>query len=300
MICLTQILKKAWNLLWTRTGRERLVYRILSRWGDWRCGREGAGQKHFVYRRPDRIRFLYLKDNAFSKTLYCYKNWELDELRWIVRCLGGRGTFIDGGANIGLFAAFVRQQCPSTRIEAVECLPGVYETLQFVIRQLDLKDIRTHPAALSNHDDQWVKNAWVPGGEECNTTCPARAGEPDVMPTITLSRLLGDHPPAPIVIKLDLEGGEYDALQGLEEYLRKPGAEPPILLVEMYRARFQERGLNFEQWWEWFRMHAYNTYFAGGFGKGPPPGTPLDPGMEMPPVFNLAAIPSSRRAKSLW
>lgn len=275
-------------LLGTGEGRFRLRIKFAKTIGDLRLRWEG--KDYFIYGRPDRTRFVYLKDNLFSSTIYGCPEFELAELRLLAAVLSKGGTFIDGGANIGLFSTYIAEKCPAVKLISIECYPPTFALLQRVIKILGHEarcDLKLH--ALGSRDGAWVVNSGPRGFEEGNSVKEVAANSQDSVQTITLSSTLKDVK-GHSVVKLDIEGYEYDALQGLESHLLREEIEKPMVLFEMSN---NPKTTEIEAW---FKKVDYHVFFAGGFGQGPRIGTVIDDFKNLPPVCNLFAVPNTSGA----
>ena len=87
-----------------------------------------------------------------SETEFLYRElFEQDAyLRHGIR-LSPRACIFDVGANIGLFAVYVRQRCPAAQIFAFEPIPPVFETLSLNVQLYDLA-VRLFPYGLAAED----------------------------------------------------------------------------------------------------------------------------------------------------
>jgi FkbM family methyltransferase len=279
------LIKRILVLLFTSQGRFRLRLKVF-RWIALRKLQKDE-LNHFTYKRPDQTSFVYLKDNAFSNTIYSCKPFELTELRWCAAWLSEGGTFIDGGANIGLYSTYMATRCPQTKIHAIECFPKTFKDLEFIVRTLGLSSkIELHHAALSERDGLWIENDCPPGLEECNQIRIVSAPNELTIQTITLSQILLKCDVAPYLIKLDLEGHEFPAMKGMEIYFGQSPKCFPAILIEISDKSNQSDLRN------WFSEHHYDLYFADGFGQGPSFGTRVELIKNLPPVSNLMAIHS--------
>jgi FkbM family methyltransferase len=280
--------------LFTREGHFNLRCKFFRRIANIKLNT--SNQNSFVYKRPDNTSFVYLKDNAFSNTIYSCDAFELVELRWASRWLVGGGTFIDGGANIGLYTTYIAQRNNGVVIKSIECLPRTYRNLEKVLEALNLKSkVNLILGALSNADGLWVENSDPEGFEECNEIKIVNTCSKDSIPTMSLSRLC-DGVSFPHLIKLDLEGHEYPALLGLEYYLNSGIKQYPAILIEICLGK-QSHLMELETW---FKKYQYKMFFGGGFGQGPRFGTPIQLSACKVPVFNAIAIPSDGDSLTRW
>jgi len=162
--------------------------------------------------------------------------WETSEGELIASLLKPNTRFLDVGANIGYFSAFVARRCPQGTIDAVE--PDV--------RNLDL--LRLNLWAHAPHAQIWpvaLGNArsvvslrldaanW--GNTRVRTDEPAAAQLAAMVPADELfaGRTFD-------VIKIDVQGFESDVMLGMQRSLR--AARHVSLVVEFFPGAIEERG----------------------------------------------------------
>jgi FkbM family methyltransferase len=274
----------------TTDGRRRLGFMGTTIYARARCAFRNSD--HFIYRRSDGTRFVYYLNDSFSTTLLHYRNFEQAEIKWCANWLGEGGLFVDGGANIGLFTAGIRQLNPAIKVLAVECNPPTFQLFQRTRHFLSLEQVRVDPRALSETDGLWFKNSSNSDSALNSVVAIPEAVEGGI-PSVSLSTLLKEHwnGTDEILIKLDLEGHEHVALKGLIPYIKAHPSRMPALLLEVSR---NGSGMSLMEWevWTWLQSHQYHTYFGGGFGRGPVLGTPIDANFRMDSTFNLIGIPN--------
>lgn len=190
----------------------------------------------------------WLRDNH-SERKFVFMPWRFDaeERRQIVRALGRDGTFVDIGANVGLYTLDVATQLgPAGRVLALEPHPPTFERLRFNVQAtlagrtdaptVQLERLGVHDAGgeLTLHLDPHNL-----GGSSLLPQRRAGAGagalpDPAVpalrVPCRPLARILDDLGIARVdAMKIDIEGAEDSALM---DYLRhQPEPRLPTCLV---------------------------------------------------------------------
>lgn len=190
----------------------------------------------------------WLRDNH-SERKFVFMPWRFDaeERRLIVQALGPDGTFVDIGANVGLYTLDIATQLgPRGRVLALEPHPPTFERLRFNV-QATLADRPDGPRVqierLGVHDA---------GGELRLHLDPGNLGGSSLLPRGRSGADAGAaaRPEAPVstvscrplaqildaqgiervdAIKIDIEGAEDSALM---DYLRhQPEARLPVCLV---------------------------------------------------------------------
>lgn len=143
---------------------------------------------------------------------------------------------VDGGANEGMHAFPLAELVgPSGRVLAFEPIPWRAETLAHAARERAMPQLRVFAQALAERGGtapfHWIRNADGYSGLRPR----AYPVVPDVemlsVPTVALDTLIDDGPPWRFG-KLDLEGGEFRALQGAARALER---HRPVLVFECDR-----------------------------------------------------------------
>lgn len=138
-------------------------------------------------------------------------------------------TVIDGGANVGQFARAVSEVYPDAEIISFEAHPDVAETLR---RNLaDRPQVRVIRAALGGSDGSLeffpneyslISSALPLHPDQRDLRENVRQFEPIRVPMISLDTFLDDEPlTPPVLLKLDVQGYEIEALKGATRTLER-------------------------------------------------------------------------------
>jgi FkbM family methyltransferase len=149
---------------------------------------------------------------------------------------------IDGGAHIGLFSLVA---CATLTGEgfviAIEADPYNFRALELNLRRSGCGQVQAFRAAVWREPGE--RDFFVNRG----TTGSSLIIRPNLgsveairTPTVSLDDVTRDRPPSPLVVKLDLEGAEIEALQGMGELLAR--SQPAQLLVEVNPGAQAEAG----------------------------------------------------------
>jgi FkbM family methyltransferase len=176
-------------------------------------------------------------------------------------------TYFDVGANIGLLSVPVLSNCPTAKVVSIEASPA---TLPF-LRQTHLN---------ARHNGNWTIIAaavGAHGGEadfwSCNGALGAFDGLRDTgrggykrlvrVAVRTLDDIWREHGFPPVsVIKMDIEGAEYHALEGATELISHAR---PTLIIEWAEENFTAYGLKTEDLLRWCEELMYAPYACPGF-----------------------------------
>lgn len=145
-------------------------------------------------------------------------------------------TIIDAGANAGQFSRAAAETFPEARIHAFEALPDLAERLER--RLADCPRITVHRTAVGStagtlsfyrHPYTLASSALPSPG--------ARGVEEIQVPVARLDDVLSDGAlPRPLLLKMDLQGFELEALKGAERLLRRTDH---VLLEAAFEAGYE-------------------------------------------------------------
>jgi FkbM family methyltransferase len=167
------------------------------------------------------VRFLH--DEIFRAG--CYDHVELAE----------RPLVVDAGANIGMFALYIKRRYPAAEILAFEPVPESAAVLRQNIGLHGLTDITVHEVALGSRPEQAAAFTYYPAAPGSSTRYPQQSGpakaavgrifSPRVadrlyrgrditVPVERLSAFLAADRPVDL-LKIDVEGAEPDVLESI-------------------------------------------------------------------------------------
>jgi len=201
--------------------------------------------------------------NDLSRQLYVAGCLDPNEFVFLSHYLSPGMTFLDIGANEGIYTVFAaRQVGPGGTVWAFEPSRRELERLQC---NVDLNNLRVQvfPLALADFNGQAELTLADYGHEGLNTLgafvysgIGAQARE-----TVEVARLddvVAADPPARIdVIKIDVEGAELRLLKGAVSTLKK---YRPVLMVEVSDAALQQQQGCREELVDFLRVRDYDWY----------------------------------------
>jgi FkbM family methyltransferase len=186
-----------------------------------------------VFRTPDG-RAFELDLATYPDCCMAYGLYELETARLITRLLRPGDHFVDGGANLGYFTVLAAGRVGANgRVDAFEPDPlNRQRLLENLGRNGSPECVRVHPQALGDHEG--VATLYRPAAETANhgmsslVAGKGNAGDRFDVTLTTLDAALGHATPR--LVKLDLEGGEAQAVEGMQRLLATD--TPPHLIVE--------------------------------------------------------------------
>lgn len=158
---------------------------------------------------------LFPEDNfCENRLLFMPQFYDPQEFRFLARVLGPTSTFVDIGANIGIYTLVVaRHLAPQGRVLAVEPDPVTFLRLQTNLQLNGLTAVDARQLAVGDQPGvlHLHREAGNRGQNELRTEHDAHSEAVEVHPLSTL--LTESQFEAPEVMKIDIEGMEETVLQ---------------------------------------------------------------------------------------
>lgn len=172
-------------------------------------------------------------------------------------------TIVDVGANMGVFTCRAAKLAPKGRVIAVEPLSCYTAVLQNNIARNRMENVSIWPAALSHKPGTASLSYWytATGEPKCTPDVPPSATRAvEKVNAVTLKQVFEREEIRHCdLLKMDIEGGEYQALLGA----------PPTLLTKIQRIAM-----------EWHKLPEHHpqeiVHFLEGHGFGILPTSDLD------------------------
>ncbi|MBI2870173.1 MAG: FkbM family methyltransferase [Candidatus Omnitrophica bacterium] len=169
-----------------------------------------------------------------------YDSKEPETLDWIDRFLGGGDTFIDVGANIGLYTLYAALRHPRARIVAIE---PEYSNLHLLKENLVANGLeqRVQVFSMALHDRRGVGHLYIQDntpGAALHTVSDGplhrtRAGRPvrwaEGVYMLTLDEFCEELNLRPNAVKIDVDGTEPEILAGARKTLNLPELRSVLL-----------------------------------------------------------------------
>lgn len=195
--------------------------------------------------------------HSASAAMYFNGLPDFREMSFIKRYLRPGDTFLDVGANIGVYTLLAANiVSPSGVVHAFEPGTLALSHLRENIAINRLENVRVHELALSDRQGE-AKLAF--GGDDCVASLvpesdDASSSDAKTIKCATLDGCLPDRHIA--MAKLDIEGAEPMALRGAVQHLAR--GNPPVLQIEMdgYSKKY---GVQTHEFIAWLAEHGYNV-----------------------------------------
>jgi FkbM family methyltransferase len=185
--------------------------------------------------------------------IWSRRHFERNELEFILNVLQPGMTFVDVGANVGLFSLPAARKVQHGKVFAFEPTRSTYELLARNVQINSLKNLRAFHSALGDYVGEAVLQVNVRGKDGLNTLGRPTHESSEVIgketvPITTLDHFMDRHGIARVdAMKVDVEGAELFVFRGAENLLRR--ADAPLIL---YEGGFLSKGFDYhpvEQMW---------------------------------------------------
>jgi FkbM family methyltransferase len=182
-------------------------------------------------------------------------------------------VFVDGGANCGLISMYAAWRVgPAGRVHAFE--PGRVRTqLDWHVRENRLSQVMVHAAGLSDRPEHLAFRVPDPQNLGAGTFAPipVRYGpggpgveEEGVVPVVRADDVVELNAGGAVVIKLDVEGFEVRALEGMRGLIEHSN---PLIVTEVNEEMLSMAGSSARQLWAWLSSRGYRAFdYSTGAG----------------------------------
>ncbi|MBN4072242.1 FkbM family methyltransferase [Flavobacteriales bacterium AH-315-E23] len=214
-------------------------------------------------------------DKGLESILYYHGSYELGTLDLISKCINPGDTFLDAGANIGLFSIYLSKNCSDIKVCAFEPLMSTYSILRQNIDINLCDNIRTFPFALgiAKYKEKIAENLDMSRGSASMVKPEGSEFDRREVDVEKLDDVMVEEQIENVgVVKIDVEGWEQHVLLGAGKLLRKK--DTPIWVIE-HNSTQESEGTSPSETWEY--MLANNEFQAFKALKGKQIVSPLVP-----------------------
>lgn len=167
----------------------------------------------------------YTSDCVIHCGLYDY-----NEMHFMIRYLREEDSFLDIGANIGIYSIIAASKINSGSIYSFEALPENYARLQENIKLNRFQQVHAYPIAISDNKGTVALN--IGEGDSLPFISNSHTTNTISVATETLDNLLDNQDISQLTLaKIDIEGAELLALKGAANLLEKQ--RPIVWIMEI-------------------------------------------------------------------
>jgi FkbM family methyltransferase len=201
--------------------------------------------------------------DALSQVLFLSHHLPAATWRLLRHVLGPGMRFVDVGANIGYTTLVAARAVGETgRVYAFEPSPRAFQSLARNVRLNELRWVQVEPAACGEQTAQQVLHVSSWSDEYCSL------GEDDGLldqtvpcKVVRLDEYLSDREQRVDVVKIDVEGAEWQVLRGLTGLLAPP---LPLLVVEACATNTKRFDYKPSEMFAWLAAYGYEFLVLTG------------------------------------
>ncbi len=201
------------------------------------------------------------KDSFLSKYIYL-DDFEQRECTFVKRYLKPGDTFLDAGANIGLFSIIASEIVGDQgRVLSFEPFGDTFERLTENIALNHRKNVTLFQQALSDKVGDSEMTISTDGFDAWNSLAVPALGEAFEkvrIKTNVLDELFRTEEVKPVLIKIDVEGWELHVINGGVEMLTS--ADAPVLMVEFAESNSRNAGYTCKDLYNRLEEFGYSLY----------------------------------------
>jgi FkbM family methyltransferase len=195
------------------------------------------------------------------------------EMSLLPRLIGAGDTVLDVGANFAYYTVRMAELCPQGKVVAFEPIPSTFDVCRRIVSHYGLRNVELHQKGvgaraetkrfevplqeLGTHSAGQAHMAGrdngLPGKEKYH---PFERHEAFDCSIVELDGFLGEAGRIGF-IKIDIEGAEYFALQGMRKILQR---DRPHVLIEICPYFLRGFGIGEAQLSEWIGAQGYLVY----------------------------------------
>lgn len=228
----SQALKRVVELFGLGTLGSALYYRTKLLRGLHTIGYHGSTLRFTVTTRREIDRLDYIHEE------------EKELLDQLLRTLRPGDVLFDVGANIGVVSLIAAATHPEITVYAFEPMPENLEALRANIKLNGMEDrVHAHPIALSDHQGTAVLFADNQAGEGTSSLVNTqKQGRKLTIETDTMDHFLDRTGVVPDVVKIDVEGAEWEVIKGARGVCQNPKCRS--FIIEVHTRHLRSRGLD--------------------------------------------------------
>lgn len=194
------------------------------------------------------LKFNCRLDEHMGSQIYWCGGYSRGELRVLDQLLEDGMTFVDIGANQGEFSVFAAKRLPNGQVISLEPMSHVYEMLKANIRANGFENVSPFKIALTSGSgpmpiytaEERFEDGTVNEGLGTLHSSRQRSARVETVECKTLDEFVADIRLQRLdVLKIDIEGGEYDALVGAQRVLKRFS---PAMIVEVNATQTRAAG----------------------------------------------------------
>lgn len=221
-----KVLARTLTYIWFHPNCRNKQIESILRFFTWQIDKRISHQSLDLELAPGVQLRCYPDSHSASAVLYCGL-YDYDEMNFVLRYLRPEDSFLDVGANVGVYTLLAASKITSGSIYSIEALPKNYERLKENIELNQFEKIKTYQLAVSDREGTIELSL-----NDCDSTpsiLEKNSVNKLIVKTDTLDNILPNVKNLNLA-KMDVEGAELLALKGANSLLQDP---VPVWILEI-------------------------------------------------------------------
>ena len=218
MLSNLKVLARTLTYIWSHPNCQKKQVQSIYRFFEWQIYKR-IGYQHLDLELAPGVQLrCYPDSHSASAVLYCGL-YDYNEMNFLLRYLRPEDSFLDVGANVGVYTLLAASKITSGSIYSIEALPKNYERLKENIVLNQFERIQTYQLAVS--DKEGMIELSLNDGDSTPSILGQNSGHKLIVKTDMLDNILpnGTHL---TLAKMDVEGAELLVLKGAKSLLKNP------------------------------------------------------------------------------
>lgn len=220
---------KTLNYIWTHPNCKQQKLQAILRFMGWQIYKRLTHKYLDIQLITDTKIRCHPDSYSAAAVLYC-SLYDYDDMNFLLRYLRAEDSFLDVGANVGVYTLLAASKIRAGLLHSFEVLPKNYARLQENLRLNSFNEVKTYAIAVSDQRGTIALN--LAEGDSMPFITPIEANNTITVPTDTLDNLLQNHSLSNLTLaKMDIEGAELLALKGAVSLLKQQ--RPQVWILEI-------------------------------------------------------------------
>jgi FkbM family methyltransferase len=243
------------NYIWSHPNCQKTQIQSIFKFITWQFYKRVTRRAIDIQIIPDVKMRCYPDSRSASAALYCGL-YDYNDMNFLLRYLRPEDSFLDIGANVGIYTLLAASKIVSGKIYSFEALPKNYKRLHENLALNHFDQVQPFSVAVSDRRGE-IALGLAEGDSmpfiNLNTT-----SNTITVPTATLDDLLKDAPVNTLTLgKIDIEGAELLAFKGAQALFANQC--PQVWILEILDAT-EQFGYGKQDLVDWLKIHGYGLY----------------------------------------
>lgn len=251
---------KTLTYIWNHPANQRRQVQAISRFLGWQIRKRITRRSLDINWSGNMKLRCYPDSRSASASLYCGL-YDYDEMFFLQRFLQNGDSFLDVGANVGIYTLLAAQQSPAGQIYSIEALPKNVVRLNENLSLNQFNNITVYELAVSSYQGHIPLDLADGDSTPSISVITAKTEQSDrhslQVSTDTLNNLMVGSIERLTLAKMDIEGAELLALKGATLLLQQH--RPMVWILEI-NSQIQNFDYTAEDLVDFLDSHDYGLY----------------------------------------